>query len=119
MTVKIVSKKDPITTDHPKTSAVFKSNPIALSQIKCLTPPKKWYQMAQSEQSNTSLPNQLVKIAFAKRKCCSEVAAANSHQIIKTTQKIRALPVIRINIELTEVNCGLYMVKWGDRGLLP
>ena len=55
MTVKIVSKKDPITTDHPKTSAVFKSNPIALSQIKCLTPPKKWYQMAQSEQSNARL----------------------------------------------------------------
>ena len=66
MTVKIVSTKDPITTDHPKTSAVFKSNPIALSQIKCLTPPNKWYQTAQSEQSNTSLPNQLVNIAFAK-----------------------------------------------------
>ena len=87
MTVKIVSKKDPITTDHPKTSAVFKSNPIALSQIKCLTPPKKWYQMAQSEQSNTSLPNQLVNIAFAKIKYCSEVAAAKTTKLSKQRKK--------------------------------
>ena len=88
-------------------SLFFKSKPIALSQIKCRTPPRKWYQIAQSEQSNTSSPNQLVNIASANIKYCSEVAAANNHQIIKKTQKIRAFPVIRINIELTDVSCGL------------
>ena len=102
--VKIVKTKEPIITDQPRYSAVFKSNPIALSQIKCLTPPRRWYQTAHKEDIKTSLPNQLFIIALATWKYRREVAAAKSHNTISKTLKIIAFPVMRIKIEVIDVN---------------
>jgi hypothetical protein len=99
-----VNTKEPTTTDQPRYSAVFKSNPIALSQIKCLTPPRRWYQTAHREDIKTSLPNQLFIIASATWKYREEVAAAKSHHTIRKTLTIIAFPVMRIKIDVIDVN---------------
>jgi hypothetical protein len=103
ITVKAVSRSDPMIIIQPIRSAVFNSNPRPVSQIKWRNPPSMWYQSAQRDRRNTRSPNQLVITHCTHSKAAALVDAAKSQAINNSVAAKSALPVIRTNIEEIEV----------------
>ena len=93
-----------------------KLKPIPKSQKRCLNPVKKWNQSPHSEPNKINRPIEefiyelnMLKLAWPK-------AIVRNHKINNNKPKKSTIPVMRCIIESIEFNCGLYIVKWGERG---
>ena len=112
----IVKKNDPINTMYADGLIHFGLRPYPKSHIRCLTPVNVWYQSAQTELANNKrTAKEVYKVSIIAKYSAPEERALN--QIITSMRPItKPMPVIRCNIESTDVICGLYIIKCGDNG---
>lgn len=99
----------------------FKRNPK--SQAKCRTPFNRWY-IKIVITFNTKVLKNHKKLFFLIKKYKNMLLFIKNNSIFFINKKatlmkhISKTPDIRCQIEKVEDNCGVYIVKWGDKGRL-